>query len=161
MWLFTPFGYFSIVEKPQDRASHTLTVRARYEGDLENLRQRYLPELSATRTSPDNDYAYRATVDRAQLAQAMAQITLDLNYSNFKDAVTDTQGHDRHRLYLRVWSVLKGAQRQLSGLRSTRTQERRRAEPGSHRQTSWDYTWGPVNDTSWNDDMYSDDTHWR
>lgn len=46
MWLMTPIGFFSIVEKPYDRHDGTLTVRARVEGDLVELKNRYLPELS-------------------------------------------------------------------------------------------------------------------
>ena len=35
MWLITPVGFFSIVQKPSDVAADTLTVRARVQGDLE------------------------------------------------------------------------------------------------------------------------------
>ena len=47
MWLFTRFGFFSIVRKPGD---DNLTVRARVAADLDALREQYLPELSATTT---------------------------------------------------------------------------------------------------------------
>ena len=34
MWLITPTGFFSIVQKPGDAAANTLTVRARVRQDL-------------------------------------------------------------------------------------------------------------------------------
>jgi hypothetical protein len=47
MWLFTTFGFFSVVQKSH---SDGLTVRARDAADLDRLRAEYLPELSATVT---------------------------------------------------------------------------------------------------------------
>ena len=47
MWLITPVGFFSIVQKPSDVAADTLTVRARVQGDLEALREQFLPGLGA------------------------------------------------------------------------------------------------------------------
>ena len=38
MWLITPTGFFSIVQKPTDAQANTLTVRARVRQDLETLR---------------------------------------------------------------------------------------------------------------------------
>ena len=40
MWLFTPIGFVSAVRKPGEQV---LTVRARAPGDLENLRDTYMP----------------------------------------------------------------------------------------------------------------------
>jgi hypothetical protein len=39
MWLITPTGFFSIVQKPSDEAADTLTVRARVRQDLVALRE--------------------------------------------------------------------------------------------------------------------------
>ena len=39
MWLVTPIGFFSIVQKPGDKANGTLTVRARLRSDLAALNQ--------------------------------------------------------------------------------------------------------------------------
>lgn len=46
MWLFTTFGFFSIIEKEK---GDVLTVRARVRADLDRLRECYLPSLSARR----------------------------------------------------------------------------------------------------------------
>jgi len=45
MWLFTNFGFFSVVQKPGDSL---LTIRARAAFDLDRLRDEYLPTLSPT-----------------------------------------------------------------------------------------------------------------
>ena len=47
MWIFTPFGFFSIVHKTYD-APDQLTIRGRVRGDLENL-VLHLPSASAIR----------------------------------------------------------------------------------------------------------------
>lgn len=107
MWIFTTIGFFSVVQKPGD---DQLTVRARFDGDLDRLRDRFLPELGPAKRTPDADYLYRARVEQAAFAQAMAKIAADIDYSNFKSAVGARQGHDRAHVYADVWSVLYGAQ---------------------------------------------------
>ena len=106
MWLMTPIGFFSIVEKPYDRHDGTLTVRARVEGDLTSLKSRYLPELGEIQADQETDYRYRATAPREAVAQALSQLTLDLDYSNFKNEVSRVQGYERVRVYGEVWNRL-------------------------------------------------------
>lgn len=103
MWIFTTFGFFSIVQKPGDVR---LTVRARARKDLDALRSRYLPSLSETIEGAGTDYRYRATVPRADLAEAMSRIVTDVTYSNFKSEVARRAGHGRESLYHRVWDVM-------------------------------------------------------
>lgn len=106
MWLMTPIGFFSIVEKHYDRRDGMLTVRARVEGDLAALKTRYLPELSEIQADQGTDYRYRAVAPREAVARALSQLTMDLDYSNFKDEVSRVQGHDRARVYGEVWNSL-------------------------------------------------------
>jgi hypothetical protein len=106
MWLMTPIGFFSIVEKACDRHDGTLTVRARVEGDLAALKARYLPELGEIQADQGTDYRYRAVAPRAAVARALSQLTLDLDYSNFKDEVSRVQGYERARVYGEVWNRL-------------------------------------------------------
>ncbi len=103
MWLFTKFGFFSVVQKDGDR---DLTVRARVKEDLENLKDKYLPNMSKIVVGAGTDYPFRAKVSRAELAEAIKQIAMDIDYSNFKDAVNDMQGTARANTYLRVWSSM-------------------------------------------------------
>lgn len=106
MWLITPIGFFSIVEKPADRDAGTLTVRARIRADLEALRGKFLPTLGSIDESSDTDYRFRATAPRADVAAALAALVNDLHYSNFKSHVAKTQGSARSHLYHLVWDVL-------------------------------------------------------
>jgi hypothetical protein len=92
MWLITNFGFFSIVEKSEDKGNDTLTVRARVRADLEELGKRYLPGMGAIVEHGGTDYPYRATASRAELAIAVLHATLDIDYSNFKSSVAKAQG---------------------------------------------------------------------
>lgn len=112
MWLITPIGFFSIVQKPSDVADGTLTVRARVRADLEALRTQYLPDLGPVSESQANDYRFRAVAPRAQVASTMAAMVNDLDYSNFKNQVAKVQGQARAHLYHDVWDVLYRLQSQ-------------------------------------------------
>jgi|GEM_PF-947021 8-oxo-dGTP pyrophosphatase MutT (NUDIX family) len=106
MWLITNFGFFSIVEKPNDKGGITLTVRSRVKADLLALRDRYLPEMGEIVANVGTDYQYRAKVSRNALANANARIMHDIDYSNFKNSVAEQQGLDRSHVYSGVWNVL-------------------------------------------------------
>lgn len=112
MWLITNFGFFSIVEKPDDRARGKLTIRARVRSDLECLRDRYLPSMGAISESSGSDYRFRAIADRQSVATAMQQAIADIDYANFKNAVAVEQGWQRADKYHDVWAVLYGLQDQ-------------------------------------------------
>lgn len=56
MWIVSTLGFFSIVQKPEDKASGTLTVRARVRSDLDALREAVLPALGPIGTSATTDY---------------------------------------------------------------------------------------------------------
>ncbi len=110
MWLVTTFGFFSIVEKPDDRGPGTLTVRARVRGDLAALRAKYLPELGEIEASPERDYAWRARVAKADLAAALGRIALDIDYANFKSEVAHRMGYAREQIYHEVWEAMAALQ---------------------------------------------------
>lgn len=65
MWLFTTFGFFSVVRKPGEPI---LAMRARARDDLDRLRERCLPELGPTIAGGGTDYPCRAVV-RQQLTR--------------------------------------------------------------------------------------------
>jgi hypothetical protein len=106
MWLLTTFGCFSVVEKPEDRETGFVTVRARVRGDLESLRTKYLSDLGETIATPDRDYAFRARVGKAALAAAVGQIVMDIDYVNFKSEVANCMGYAREQIYHEVWETL-------------------------------------------------------
>jgi hypothetical protein len=108
MWVFTPIGFFSVVQK---RGTAHLTVRARVLADLDGLRKRYLPSLSKTVATPSADYPFRATVSHADWGKAMARMSGDVNYHNFKSEVERVQGAGRAAVYHAVWAELLELQR--------------------------------------------------
>lgn len=116
MWLFTPFGFYSIVRKD---GGGELTVRARARADLSHLRRRYLPALSATVVKPRSDYRYHAKVKKSALAAALRRIVEDIDYPNFKDEVRRVGGAEREELCHRVWEVM---------LEATELEQRSRAQ---------------------------------
>jgi len=106
MWLLTPIGFFSIVQKASDIATNTLTIRSRVRSDLEALRELYLPGLGDISENSVTDYRFRATAPRAEVAAAMAELVNALEYSNFKNQVAKVQGGERAHLYHEVWDTL-------------------------------------------------------
>src|SRR4051812_29928635 len=102
MWLITPFGFFSVVQKP---AESDLTVRARVGADLDRLREHYMPTLAPTTTSTHTDYRFRATISHEAYALGLAEIARDIHYSNFKSEVGRVDPTRAH-VYARVWEVL-------------------------------------------------------
>lgn len=106
MWLITPTGFFSVVQKPDDVDAGTLTLRARVRSDLEALQALWLPLLGPITESRDTDYRYRAKAPREAVAAAMADMVRHLDYSNFKSEVARVQGHRRAATYHHVWDAL-------------------------------------------------------
>ena len=104
MWVFSTIGFFSVVQKPGDS---DLTVRARSAGDLDRLREKYLPDLSPTSATPKADYAFRARVPHSSFGRALAVMAADIRYPNFKDEVARTQGSGRAGVYAAVWEAAR------------------------------------------------------
>jgi hypothetical protein len=98
MWVFLSDAMLSIVQKPGDAKAGTLTVRARIAGDIEKV----FPGATVT-DGAGTDYRFRATVPREQVAQAMFDQVMNLNYSNFKSSVRD---RGRHDAYLQAWQAM-------------------------------------------------------
>jgi hypothetical protein len=108
MWILCEVGCFSVVQKPADADSGSLTIRARVGADLDALRQRYLPELSPTQATPKADYEFRARAPQAAVSKALAAIANEIGYDNFKARVAEVQGEARELVYHRVWLALTG-----------------------------------------------------
>lgn len=106
MWIITPLGFFSVVQKPADVATDSLTIRARVAADLAALRLAVLPQLSPVQESTHNDYRFRASAPRTAVMQAMSALAGNLCYDNVKDEVARVQGIDRADLYHEVWDTL-------------------------------------------------------
>jgi hypothetical protein len=96
MWLFTPFGFLSVVDKGGDGS--TLLVRARRKGEIEA----HFPE-AVVETTPGNDYLFRARIDRDRVAVVMAEMIRNLGYKNYKATLQDSEFHDA---CMGVWEVM-------------------------------------------------------
>lgn len=97
MWIFTPDSFLSIVDKG-DPSGKTLLVRARKSGDIE----RVFPAAQVAEGG-GTDYAFRARIDREEVAQRMADAIRQINFPNFKNEVAE---HDRHEAYFDVWRAM-------------------------------------------------------
>jgi len=97
MWIFLSDSFLSIVDKG-DPTGQSLLVRARRRGDIE----RVFPDAEVVENA-GTDYAYRARIDREQVALAMAEQVRGIRYPNFKATVTDD---DRHRAYMDTWQAM-------------------------------------------------------
>ena len=111
MWIFTPIGGYSIVQKP---GQTRLTVRSRTRGDLVRLhramhgaRCRCLPIETDFRA----DYPFRMRVLRGDLAKTVAGLIQDIRYPNVKDEVTRVLGPDRAWEYGAIWAAWADAAR--------------------------------------------------
>ena len=105
MWLFTHFGFFSIVQKDGEAE---LTIRSRTRGDLLRLQRNYLPQLSAPICHEGTDYPWRARCSHQALAEAMPRIVRQIQYVNFKDEVAASLGPERAHRYAKIWGALHG-----------------------------------------------------
>jgi hypothetical protein len=108
MWLFTTIGFFSVVEKPVDGTISDvpmLVVRARVAGDLDALRDQYMPQLGTTLITPGGDYGFRAAVTHEDFSAGLARLGSDIHYSNFKSEVWRKQGRERASIYEEIWRV--------------------------------------------------------
>jgi hypothetical protein len=119
MWLFTTFGFFSIVQRHS--SDEYLTVRARDRKDLDRLRK-HVPQLSDTITGGGTDYPYRARVAHAELALALANITRGIRYSNFKNEAAKIWDKRTHCLH-EIWKVMYGIPaRETTQVRTSKSQ---------------------------------------
>jgi hypothetical protein len=103
MWLLTQIGFFSVVADLND--AERLLVRARVRGDLDALRERYLPDLEIIEGA-GTDYRFRAFVRRAEFEQAARSLAEDIDYPDFKDVVVSHHGYSRAALYSQISSLL-------------------------------------------------------
>lgn len=109
MWVMTKHGFFSIVEKPEDKADGMLTIRARVENDLIAIRQ-FIPSPGEIVASTNTDYPFRVRAHKVDVAYALLKIAMNINYGNFKDQVFRMQGIERSNIYTSIWSTLRELQ---------------------------------------------------
>ena len=104
MWVATTSGFYSVVAHRFEE--DTVIIRCRVKQDLLNL-EPFLPGIKKeVYTDLSADYPYRANVPAGAWALAMARMSTEIDYDNFKNAVADRQGKKRANIYMGVWSHL-------------------------------------------------------
>lgn len=105
MWVMTSWGCFSILERPEDRQAGTLTVEAVSRGDLDRLRERYLPMLGAG-LAGDTGGGVRARAPREAVAIALASMVRGVEYPDLAAEVGRLRGADQEAAYRRAWAAM-------------------------------------------------------
>lgn len=125
MWVFFPYGFFSVVKVVHGDDCGSVGVpnyyvRSRIRGHLEMLlkRHRLLIEI---RETPDNDYRFRIVIPANKWALVCATESREIQCANFKKEagfVASAAGKAMHGAeYLdalhRVWMVMNGMQESI------------------------------------------------
>ena len=112
MWLFTDFGFFSVVKSNEEHDK--VLVRGRTVEDLERLVLRHGSSLNSTVSdilmTPKNDYCCRLIVPASLWSQAVFEISENIDYDNFKNSVKKKLGHDRANQCASIWCTMRGLQ---------------------------------------------------
>jgi len=123
MWVFGKTGFLSIVKHRY--LPGRLMIRARVREDLESFVS-LLDEISGghhkIKKTSDADYGFRTTARKEVVAQAIARLTAEIDYTNFKDEIHKQADPDRDRAYMDVWAAMHGLQNaklRKPGLRSS------------------------------------------
>ena len=103
-WYMNIDGFFSVVQNREDH--DTFLVRARRRDDLERLNKR-LDEPQPILEWAGADYPYRIILQKALWADYVAQMAMEIDYSNFKSCVP-VADYARERAYHQCWMTLMG-----------------------------------------------------
>ena len=84
MWLFTPLGFYSVVNNNVPKKKGVL-IRARNRGHLDRLCKFLNLELDRVLVTPNNDYRFRIEATYKEFDKAMYLLAaLPAGYGNFK-----------------------------------------------------------------------------
>lgn len=108
MWIFSSFGFFSIV-RDRNNPAHYM-VRARERTDLAVLKSTLKPE--GFKSGPiietlDADYPFRIIVTKPSLEVLLVKHANSIDYPNFKSMIRKVFGATREHLYHEVWLVMR------------------------------------------------------
>lgn len=104
MWLFTQYGFFSVVlarkvlhgQVTSESDPDSVMIRARVAQHLRNLQERF-PDLSKAeiQQSDDTDYRYRMIVPKVVWTASLQRLGEELDYTNFKSVCYHSELTDR------------------------------------------------------------------
>ena len=103
MWLFLNNSFLSIVANRENKSE--LLVRSRTKGDIE----RVFGNVTVAQSN-NADYKYRAFIERSIVAEKLKELSLEINYDNFKSSIQFSD-NERQNAYLNVWSVMQKIQK--------------------------------------------------
>jgi len=116
MWLFTKYGFYSIVRKPFSGIKETyeekpFQVRSRIKDDLNNLKKAAEIESEVIETK-NSDYRYRMFVGKEDFLSVMNALVDSVDYPNFKNEVAKHRDQ-RHKLhsYHDIWRLMYNIQK--------------------------------------------------
>jgi len=107
MWIMTIDGFYSAVQHRQH--PQLMIVRARDYDDLVRLIEKTIPGVrphDLIEETPKADYPCRVTLNVSHWAHYVATAAEDIDYDNFKSAVSQRIGPERSHVYHSVWAVL-------------------------------------------------------
>lgn len=120
MWLCTKYGFFSAVcarKGPRSKKidKTRIMVRARRREHLEMLKGDFTIDAKIHEFDR-SDYPFRIFLDKKRFAQLVAELALEIDYDNFKNAVAKLGGsyeymnflHGTWHLGLRMEPEIKG-----------------------------------------------------
>jgi len=120
MWVTTTLGFFSVVRAYE---SDDVMIRSRVKKDLDALLDRFSVSRSGISFTPGNDYGYRVVVPIEVWSCWIAELALDIDYPNFKDAVKQ-KNPLRAKTYMHVWSDYHQIENEESTLRPLKQRAR-------------------------------------
>lgn len=85
MWLFTKYGFFSVVCAHND--DDNMMIRARCKRHLTALMKRFQQASQPIVETLDTDYQFRIFVTSGLLSEIAHDLAAEIDYSNFKAAV--------------------------------------------------------------------------
>jgi hypothetical protein len=102
MWIASQHGFFSIVLKGED----LFFIRALVRQDLVNLIEWNGLALEI-KDWPQANYRYRILVDLETLLEIMVQLSVAIDYPNFKGSVYRREDQaDKLGAYQRIWEIM-------------------------------------------------------
>lgn len=121
MWLFTKYGFYSVVCARQGDGGYgqpidesRLMVRARLRQHLKALQTRFPAVLGDDEilVFPGSDYAFRIFVPKTAWVTVAAELTDEIAYDNFKAEVARGDAGQSYEAALHdVWSVMNRLQK--------------------------------------------------
>ena len=102
MWVFTEGGFVSAIR--HHSMPEKLVVRAREHQSLEGIANSIGLDIEPT---PERDYPYRVLIDDSAFASWLSKQVIRVDYTNYKDHMEVTRGHDFAGALQSVWSTMR------------------------------------------------------